>query len=312
MALDRHPLPVDWVVSGYNALLAGVWASWVPAPFTAPICAAHVVAAFLPALVRRADAAGPSATMQVVLDLYPLLLLFGFWTELGLLHALSTQDAHDPLVAALDLRLFGVHLNAVWMRRMPSVWLSEIMEGIYFAYYPVVLGPPLVAALTGRRDALRDMTLRLLVTYIGCYVVYLAFPVDGPAYTAARHSGAVTEGLLYRLNHLLHHAGDSRGTAFPSSHVAGVIAIAWSARRWFARPVAWLFTIEAVGVVFATVYTQNHYAVDALAGVVWGLGLQLVTVPALTQQWRRPTGIPWPALPLAPRPAVPRFSESVP
>ena len=41
MALDRHPLPVDWVVSGYNALLAGVWASWVPAPFTAPICAAH-------------------------------------------------------------------------------------------------------------------------------------------------------------------------------------------------------------------------------------------------------------------------------
>ena len=82
-------------MSGYNALLAGVWASWVPAPFTAPICAAHVVAAFLPALVRRADAAGPSATMQVVLDLYPLLLLFGFWTELGLLHALSTQEAQS-------------------------------------------------------------------------------------------------------------------------------------------------------------------------------------------------------------------------
>src|SRR2546422_5270052 len=185
---------------------------------------------------------------------------------------------------------------------MPSVWLSEIMEGIYFAYYPVVLGPPLVAALTGRRDALRDMTLRLLVTYIGCYVVYLAFPVDGPAYTAARHSGAVTEGLLYRLNHLLHHAGDSRGTAFPSSHVAGVIAIAWSARRWFARPVAWLFTIEAVGVVFATVYTQNHYAVDAPARGVWGGGLQLGTGPALPQQGRGPTSNPPAPLPPAPPP----------
>jgi len=39
--------------------------------------------------------------------------------------------------------------------------------------------------------------------------------------------------------------------------------------------------LEAAGVVVATVYTQNHYAIDVLAGIVWAVLLQLTVVPAL-------------------------------
>jgi len=48
--------------------------------------------------------------------------------------------------------------------------------------------------------------------------------------------------------------------------------------------VRWLLTVQAAGVLLATVYTQNHYAVDALAGLVWALGLQLGLVPTLTRE----------------------------
>ena len=42
-----------------------------------------------------------------------------------------------------------------------------------------------------------------------------------------------------------------------------------------------LLTLEALGVVVSTVYTQNHYGIDSLAGIVWALAIQLGVVPAL-------------------------------
>jgi len=75
--------------------------------------------------------------------------------------------------------------------------------------------------------------------------------------------------------------GDSMGTAFPSSHVAGSLTAAWAGWRWFSRPTAMLLALEAAGVVVATVYTQNHYAIDVLAGILWAVLLQLTVVPVL-------------------------------
>jgi hypothetical protein len=49
-------------------------------------------------------------------------------------------------------------------------------------------------------------------------------------------------------------------------------------------------------VFLATIYTQNHYPVDALAGLVWALGLQLVVLPALSAGYQRP---PVPVLPVS-------------
>ncbi len=37
----------------------------------------------------------------------------------------------------------------------------------------------------------------------------------------------------------------------------------------------------------ATVYTQNHYAIDSIAGLAWGLGLQLAVAPVLLALFTR-------------------------
>jgi membrane-associated phospholipid phosphatase len=138
-------------------------------------------------------------------------------------------------------------------------------------------------AVTGRRDALEDMTLRLMVSYLGCYLIYLAFPVFGPTDMMPMYQGELTDGFFYRLTHAAKEAGNSAGTAFPSSHVAGAVTSAVLAWRWLRPALARLITVQAAGVVVATVYTQQHWAIDSLAGLIWALLLQAIAVPFLRQ-----------------------------
>jgi membrane-associated phospholipid phosphatase len=284
---------VDLLVAGYNVVLAAVWARLADGVGPAVwIATAHALAAGLPLVLAKHP--GRRGLWRVARELYPLAGIALFWIELGRLHAWNASPRYDPLVARLDLALFGRHLNLLWMPAMPWPAFSELMHLFYAAYYPIILLPPLAMWLTGRREALRDMTLRLTVTYLGCYLLYLLFPVIGPAELLPHYEGALTGGFFYRLTHAGRAAGDSLGTAFPSSHAAGAVTAAALGWRWLSRPARWLLTVQAVGVLLATVYTQNHYPVDALAGLVWALGLQLGLVPALAGE----TGGPVPPLPV--------------
>lgn len=298
----RAVYPVDRLVAGYNILLALVWAQLVGRVSYAPlIMVAHIVAAFMPRLLERAPLAAVGLTNSLR-QLYPLLWLLAFWTELDYLRANLHHTANDAPIIALDLAIFGVHWNSEWIARMPHLWLSELMHFCYFLYYPLIFVPPLVLALARRKAALRDVVLRLMVTYLACYIVYIVFPVDGPHYLAATFQGPHTDGFFYNLVRGAQSLGDSRGAAFPSSHVTGAVTIAVIGWRWFNRPAALFLTLEAAAVVMSTVYTQNHYAIDSLTGVIWALILQGLAVPAL-KLWLQPTAAVTPH----PIPQLPTF-----
>jgi membrane-associated phospholipid phosphatase len=294
--------PVDLLVAGYNLVLLAVWLrlagqAWY-VPLLGGLHAAAAGAPFLPWARRRGRSDGAEFGAFVLWrELYPLLCLAAFWSELGLLHRLAPGAAYDAQVSRMDLAIFGQHFNLIWMPAMPSLVLSEVMHLSYFLYYPLVFLPPLLMVLARRLDAARDMTLRLMATYLACYLWYLAFPVIGPAELLPHYEGPLTHGLFYGPTHAARAAGDSLGTAFPSSHVAGATTVAVLAWRWLSKPAALLVTVQAAGVLCATVYTQNHYPVDSLAGLVWALGVQLVLVPA-TQ--RVPDTRPVPVLPVYP------------
>ena len=106
-----------------------------------------------------------------------------------------------------------------------------------------------------------------------CFVVYALFPVDGPRYlvgAAAAPDGPVRSFVLHLLA-----AGSSRGTAFPSSHVAASLVASLCALR-FQRPVGLVVAVLTMGLALATVYGGFHYLVDVLAGVIVGGGAWLV------------------------------------
>lgn len=278
-------LPVDRLLALYNGLLAAIWLALAGrVPWALAICLAHGAAASLPWLRAHDRAAGRG--IRVLLGLYPLVWLLAFWTELGLLRFALHDRTYDAAVTALDAALFGANWNLVWMPAMPWPWLSELMHFSYFAYYALIFVPPLVLALAGRRDTLRDVTFRLMVSYLACYLVYLLAPVDGPMHTMPQYNGPLADGFFYRMVHAVLDGGDSLGTAFPSSHVVGAITIVLVGRRWFGRWTARLLALEAVGVTLSTVYTQNHFAVDVVAGVALALVLQRYAVPALERVLR--------------------------
>lgn len=289
----------DLVVAGYNLVLLAVWARFPgDAWYASWIAAVHGLAALLPLwLAGRPEIAPRRRVLGALREVYPLLGLLAFWAEIDLLHPVVQVGANDALVARLDLLVFGRHLNLLWMPEMPQLALSELLHFSYFLYYPLIFLPPLAMAVAGRGDALQDMTLRLMVTYLGCYLIYLAFPVFGPTDLMPMYQGEPTEGFFYRLTHAAKEAGNSAGTAFPSSHVAGATTSAVLAWRWFRWPVALLISVQAAGVLLATVYTQQHWAIDSATGLLWALLIQGVAVPLLRGALEEDQAPPVPVLP---------------
>jgi len=274
--------PVDWIVASYNAILAIVWLGLVSRTAVAPwLVFAHVVAAALPWVWRGLPDMPRRA--RVLRESYPLLCLALFWAELGSLQILRDVKSHDLFVQRLDLAIFGVHWQEIWMKAMPDHWISEAMHLAYFSYYLLLLIPPLIIGFGSGSRAFRSVVLSLTLTYLSCFLFYLVFPVYGPRSSDAASLAGAPAGFFHTLVDRVRAMGDSPGTAFPSSHVAGVATIAWLGWLWLSRTWASVLTLAALAVAFATVYTRNHYAVDALTGLVWVVPLQGWAAPALAK-----------------------------
>ena len=280
----RLVLPVDRWTAFFNLALGLTWMPLVGAtPLAGWFVAVHLTAAAFPWLLARAPAE-LSPGVRVIREIYPVLWIGGFWSEFGLRYDFIRTLPNDALVTRLDWLIFGFHPHLRWMEAMPLPWLSALMQGAYFTYYPLLLGTPIVVLLIGPRTSLRRLVLRLAVGYLGCFLVYLAFPVEGPTNLPTLLTGGGADW-LYAWNDGIRAAGDSLGTAFPSSHVVGSFTIAWIAWETGPRWIAWLATAAASLIPFATVYTRNHLAVDALAGLGLALVLQALVVGYLERRY---------------------------
>jgi membrane-associated phospholipid phosphatase len=124
----------------------------------------------------------------------------------------------------------------------------------------------------------------VLLAFVACYAVFLPFPVQGPWYTWP-HPPAVPDGPVRDLVQRLLTAGSSRGTAFPSSHVAvsvaQTLALARVAPR-LAPPAAVATVLLAAGAM----YGGFHYGVDVAAGAALG-GVVGLAGPRLLRAARR-------------------------
>jgi membrane-associated phospholipid phosphatase len=272
LAQQGYLRPVDHVFAFGNLAFAGLWSTLGAGLPGWPVWVmAHVLGAFLPlgwTLLPEPSRPG----MIVLREIYALFGIAVFWTEIGILNRARPEAAfHDAWVRNLDHRLFGRHLHETWKSAVPESWFATSMDVLYLGYYLLVFGLPIVLVLMRHRHAVQDAARRLLATYVGCDLLYALFPVHGPRF--ALGPGAGTGTWLASVEDSLRAAGDSPGTAFPSSHVAGVLTAALLARRWLPRPIANVWLLGAFGVAASTIYTQNHYAVDVLGGAVWALVL---------------------------------------
>jgi membrane-associated phospholipid phosphatase len=257
------------------------------------------------ALAWLAGRLGPDASPvgRGLRELYPIVLISLYWLEMGLIRHGFHAGSYDAVIAAADRWMSGgTHLQLLWMPAMPWVWFSEAMYAVYWLYYPMVFGTPLVL-LVLRRRSLDPFVFRVTLAYVACYAAYAIFPVDGPSHTMEKFVGPHMDGFFYNLVVSGTHAADSMGTAFPSSHVVGAVTAALVAVQWFSRPWAVVFLLGALGVALSTVYTQSHFAIDSVVGIVFAVVLYYAVAPALERVLGGGSARP-PAVPASPTPTA--------
>jgi membrane-associated phospholipid phosphatase len=287
---DTHATtrPVDRLFIGYNALVAVGWlvaaaraASRSTAIVAAAWAGAHMAALALPFGARRLRMYSDRGALVALL--YPLAALPWFWGELGTLLPLVHGHAYDATVQRWDLALLGAHVHATWMAQSHARWLVSTMYTSYLSFYALLAVMPLMLLATQRVGALEDYVYRIMLTYCACGTIYMLFPVIGP--TPVYPPGTpIEQSALVRLMRLIESAGDSLGTSFPSSHAAVGVTIVIGAWRWFRPAIAGLLAADAAYMTLAAVYTQNHYAIDVIAGA----GLAIVLVAVARQSARHP------------------------
>ncbi|MDB4886838.1 MAG: hypothetical protein JWN79_2276 [Gemmatimonadetes bacterium] len=210
----------------------------------------------------------PGATARWARDWMPLAMGPFLYIELRWL-IVGVGRAHaDASVIAWEHAVFAGDPSSTWATRAPWLPLSEWLHLSYASYYLLVLVPPVALYLRGRREAYARTVLALALVYALCFVTYLLFPVDGPRYLvgpAMAPEGPVRSFVLRLLA-----AGSSRGTAFPSSHVAASVVASLCALQ-HQRGLGVMVALLTAGLVAGTVYGGFHYGVDALAGLVTGL-----------------------------------------
>lgn len=240
------------------------------------IALAHALLAVL-AVLAPAGRAGPGPLGRFLGDWYPLVVLGGLYSVIGIIN-LDEAHAYDLTVQQWEAALFGMQPSYAWIRAWPNLLVSWILHLCYLGYYLMLYGSPLGLWLGGRRHAARVTILAVMVTFYLCYIAFVLFPVTGPRYMFPLAENAATAITPARLTQWLLNRGDAWGAAFPSSHVAAcVVAAGMAFAGW--RKLGLVLCVPTLGLTLAVVYGQFHYAIDALGGLLLAALILLIFGP---------------------------------
>jgi membrane-associated phospholipid phosphatase len=253
LALAAWPLWIQWRTAGD------------PSPLVLDLTLLGIALATLPGRVRW---------LRPVRDWLPLVAVPFLYVDLRWIIPVIGAAHRDATVIGWERLLFPSNPAATLATRAHSLPLSESLHLAYALYYPVVGIPPMVLFFTGARRKLAATTLALVMVYAICFLVYPLFPVDGPRFLVG--PAPAPDGPIRRYVLALLERGSSRGTAFPSSHVAASVVAALCALQ-HQRRLGVIAAVIAAGLTIATVYGGFHYAVDALAGLVLGVFVWLLS-----------------------------------
>jgi len=265
--------PVDILVLAYVGIVSAVALARAPGSSgTWWLLTAHAMIVILVLLVNRP---GLGRTGTLLREIYPLVLLGALYGALDILNSSRGTDVFDQVVMGWEAALFGGQISRDWWRGATSPFWSTVLHGAYLTYYVIIPLPPLYFAVTNNRAALQRSVFLIMTAFILSYLFFVFFPVAGPYYQFERPAGEFIANPMARTVYGILATGSSYGAAFPSSHVAATVAAVVAA--WWGAPLLGLvLTLPTVLLTIGVVYTQMHYGVDVIAGlVIAGLAVAL-------------------------------------
>ncbi len=215
-------------------------------------------------------------------DWYALLMFIVCFEETSHLSFLVRAEWQDRYLLRLEAWLFSVP-PTVWMGHLGSPIVTELMELGYFSYFVLFIIVGGVLYRRGENAAFRHLRDATVLSYLICYVVFVFFPTEGPAYTLVSvHDFPLPGGGPFHwLVTLIQKHGGVHGNAFPSAHVAGgVVAVIFACH--YAPRLGAVLTPLFILLCLGAVYDRYHYFSDVLVGGIIG------AVPATSLLLSRP------------------------
>jgi membrane-associated phospholipid phosphatase len=268
MTVSSRLRPVDWGVLAYLAIASAVAIARIGTiPGVEWSLVANGLGVVIVWLITRPDLGRFGRGLR---EVYPLVLVILFYGALDLVGGHGAITTYEKTVQGWEVAVFGSQVSHTWWQQHPSHFWSTFLHAVYASYYLVIAGGPILFLVRGDQANLRRTVAAIATTYGVCFVIFLLYPVAGPNYEFPRPSADFLDNAPARLVYSLLQRGSSYGAAFPSSHVAAALTAALATFQGNRR-LGWILLIPASILPFAVVYTQMHYAMDAIAGVVVGV-----------------------------------------
>ena len=207
-----------------------------------------------------------SLTLRILSLWYPLFFYPFLYYQTGLLNRIVVPQFLDDFFMNLDVMIFGEFPGFFLQRAFGNAFFEEFFHFFYFSYYLII---PLTGILLYRKNEklFERFVFQLSSLFCVCYLIYLFLPVEGPI--ALRDGDYHHDGLFRAIVDFIYAKGENPGAAFPSSHVAVTLLVAWWGSKHFGR-MKIFYWLTCLFLSIATVYCMFHYAVDVMGGLFLG------------------------------------------
>jgi hypothetical protein len=198
----------------------------------------------------------------------PVLLYGAFYSGMHAMLAATGHPLIDARLAAIDRALFGTDPIA-WLGNHGHPLLTDVLFLSYFSYY---FGMPILLILMWRGNserAFRTVLSSVVMGWYGALISYAIFPALGPNRSIPEllpslHGWLPTTAWITTF--LAANLPITVRDCVPSMHTGVTLltlVFAFQYRRRFFRS----YFLPGIGLILATMYTQQHYAIDVLLGV---------------------------------------------
>ena len=262
-AVDTGFWAADKLILAYYAVSTIpllVW--WGRIPSAPGLLAWHLTAVAL-ALV---EIKVPNVTTRLFRFWYPLPYVAACYKEMALFIPVIRGSDADQALARLDFRFWGAN-PTVWLERIETPALTELLQIVYTLFVPAVLFVAYLLWKRGRHADFQYYAFLIALGFLTSYVGYLLVPARGPRFLLATLQHVPLRGmwLFGGMQSTLDRLESAHYDCFPSGHTE-LTLLAWWGSRMVSKRLFRIYLLYTPLIIFATVYLRYHYTVDVLAG----------------------------------------------
>lgn len=197
-----------------------------------------------------------------------------------------TGQVHIESLYNFEKSLFGIHYNGQlltpneYLLQVPNSFFNVITGLFYLCWIPLPLAFGTYLFVKNREQFFHFSLTFFVVNLVG-FVVYYSFPAAPPwyvqehgfvfnAHTSGSAAGLVRFDDFFNINVFrgLYEKSSNVFAAMPSLHSSYPLIVLYYGLKNRLGKVNILFATICLGIWFAAVYSQHHYVLDVLAGIV--------------------------------------------